>query len=640
MGRPYKAEMEALGGTYEWALSSDVGSLSDFAGAAAGSPLYAVGSGGSLTAAALAAALHHGTGSAAEALTPLAFLDRERLECSGSSVLLFTAGGGNVDILAALDRAAALRPRALGVVCASPRSRAARAAARVRGARLQAGRPPAGRDGFLATNSLLAMSVWACRAYEEAGLACGCRLPGFDGLAADSGGSGSGSDSGGTADCDAQAWLLRECATLAVLHDSWGRIAAVDIESKMVEGGLAGVHAADYRHFAHGRHNWLDKRPGSGVLALASPGCDRLASATLERLPCSVPVLRIGTRLDGPAGALALLVRSMRLVGAFGAALGVDPGRPRVPSFGRRLYGLRYRPPPLDGATDAERAALCRKFGTHRMAGPGEQRLCDLRRFADSLARQRFGGIVLDYDGTLVGARDRKRPPAAGIKRHIHGLLSRGIAVCVATGRGRSAREALRRAVGREHWPRMLVGYYNGADVGSLDDDGVPDTKCPMDPALDEFLSVRGMGGALSGAKREVRPHQITYEGPGLSAACLMDRLAAAAPSVAKGVKIVESAYSVDVVAASTTKRALARRAKSSIRPGLSVLCVGDMGRSPGSDHELLSGPHSLSVGEVSGDGRTCWNLLPPGMSGPAGTIHYMQKFKMFGGHFRVGGLR
>ena len=626
MGKPYGAEMEAMSGTYEWSMSSDIGSLSDFARAAAGAPLYAVGSGGSLTAATLAAALHHDTGSMAEALTPLAFLDRERLDCSAASVLLFTAGGGNADILAALDRAVALRPRALGVVCTSPRSRAACAAARARGTHLQAGRAPAGRDGFLATNSLLAMSVWACRAYEEVGLAA-YGLPGFGDLAGDAAGIA------------ASAAQLAGCTTLVVLHDSWGRIAAVDLESKMSEGGLAGIQMADYRHFAHGRHNWLDKRAGSGVVALASPGCERLASATLGCLPGRVPALRIDTHLDGPAGALALLVRAMRLVGAFGAALGADPGRPRVAAFGRRLYGLRYRQPPLSGATAVERVALCRKFGTHRMAGLGERRLRGLRRFAGALSRQRFGCIVFDYDGTLVDTQDRKRPPRAPLKRLLGGLLSGGIMVCVATGRGKSARDALRKTVRREHWPRTLVGYYNGADIGLLDDAGVPDKELSMDPALAEFLSVRGLGDVLAGAKKEERPHQITYEGSGLSATDIAGRLAATAPSVAKRVKIVESAHSVDVVASSTTKRALSRRAKSSIRAGLSVLCVGDMGRPPGNDHELLSGPYSLSVGEASDDVRTCWNLLPPDVSGVAGTIHYMERFKVRRGHFRVGGL-
>ena len=618
--------MDAMRGTYEWALESDIGSLEGFAGAAAGLPLYAVGSGGSLTAATLAAALHHDTGSMAEALTPLAFLDRERLDCSGAAVLLFTAGGGNGDILAALDRAAALRPRALGVVCASPRSRAARAALRARGARLQTDRMPAGRDGFLATNSLLAMSAWTCRAYAGAG-PTGCGLPGFDDLAGDA------------ADADAQAGRLRGCPTLAVLHDAWGRPAAVDLESKMVEGGLAGVHAADYRHFAHGRHNWLDKMPGTGVVALTSPGCERLASATLAQVPGKVPIARVETRLDGPASALALLARSMRLVGSLGAALGVDPGRPKVAAFGRRLYGLRYRPPPLDGATPAERAALCRKFGTHRMAGPGERRLRGLRRFADALQRQRFGGIVFDYDGTLVDTKDRQKPPGAAVKKLLNGLLSSGIAVCVATGRGKSAGEDLRKAIQREHWHLVLVGYYNGADIGPLGDTGVPDKSLPRDPALEEFLRVRGLVEELAGAKEEVRPHQITYEEIGKDASDVARRLAVAVPSVARSVKIVASAHSIDVLAASTTKNALARRVKSSIRPGLSVLRIGDRGRPPGNDHELLSGPHSLSVDETSDDARTCWNLLPPGVSGAAGTVHYMRKFKVYKGHFRVGGL-
>lgn len=629
MGRTYAGEMDAMHGTYEWAMSSDVRPLADFAEAAAGAPLYAVGTGGSLTAATLAAALHHDTGSAAEALTPLAFLDRERLNCSAASILLFTAGGGNADMAAALNRAIALCPRALAVVCMSPNSRVASIATRARGVRLQAARVPAGRDGFLATNSLLAMSVWACRTYEEAGLACHSVLPRFRTLMGD---VSEGADVG--------ASVLRGCSTLAVLHDAWGKIAAVDLESKMVEGSLAGVHVADYRHFAHGRHNWLDKRSGSGVVALVSPGCERLASATLRQVPDGVPTLSIETPLDGPAGSLALLAKAMRLVGAFGEALGVDPGKPRVAAFGRRLYGLRYRPPPLSSATAIERAALCRKFGTHREAGPGTRRLGNLRKFMDAMIQQKFGGIVLDYDGTLVDTQDRQKPPKAAIKKTLTTLLSSGIIVCVATGRGKSAGEALRNVIPTEYWSCLLVGYYNGADVRPLDDVDAPNTSDPIDPALVEFMSVRGLGEALDGAKKDVRPRQITYEGRGLCAAGIMSRLGEVAPSTGRKVKVVESAHSIDVIAATTTKKALTRQAKTSIRAGLSVLCMGDMGKRPGNDYELLSGPYSLSVDEVSGDSRTCWNLLPTDILGTAGTVHYMQRFKVHNGHFRVGELR
>lgn len=629
MGKPYADEMDAMRGTYEWAMSSDVAPLAGFAAAAAGSPLYAVGIGGSLTAATLAAALHHDTGSAAEALTPLAFLDRERLDCSAASVLLFTAGGANVDMLAALDRAVALRPAALCLVSTSPRSRAARAASRARGARLQADRAPTGRDGFLATNSLLAMSVWACRAYGEAGLSCCGGLPGFGSLAGEAAGRGA-----------ARAAALRGCSSLAVLHDAWGKIAAVDIESKMVEGGMVGVQAADYRNFAHGRYNWLDKRPGSGVVCLVSPGCERLASDTMEAVPDKVPSTRIKTHLDGPAGSLALLVEAMRLVGAFGRGMGVDPGRPGVAAYGRRLYWLRYRPPPLGNATAAERAALCRRFGTDREAGPGARRLGDLRRFVDRLGRQKFGGIVLGYDGTLAGARGPQRAAGAEAKRILNALLSSGIAVCVCTRQGRAAGTALRRSIPKEYWDRTLVGYFNGAEVGPLGDAGVPDESGPVDPALAEFLSVRALEGALAGAARTVLPRQVTYEGGGLSAADLAERLAAADPAAAKRVKILGSAGPVDVVAATASGPALVRRARHAVGAGLRVLCMGCEGRRPGRDHELLSHPYSLSVCEASGDGRTCWNLLPPGIRGVAGTVHYMQRFKVCNGHFRVGELR
>lgn len=628
MGRPYDGEMNAMRGTYEWAMSSDVGTLTDFAAAAVGSPLYAVGTGGSLTAATLAAALHHDTGSAAEALTPLAFLDRERLDCSAASVLLFTAGGANVDMLAALDRAVALRPATLCLVCMSPRSKAARVVSRARGARLQAARVPAGRDGFLATNSLIAMSVWACRAYGEAGLSCCGGFPKFDSLVGD--------ETENT--CIGAA--LRKCPTLVILHDSWGRIAAVDLESKMVESGLASVQVADYRHFAHGRHNWLDKRLNSSVVALVSPGCERLASATLRQVPDEVPMISIETPFDGPIGSLALLAKAMRFVGALGKALGIDPGKPRVATFGRQLYALRYKPPPLGGATAIERIALCRKFGTDREAGPGTRRLRNLRSFVNMMMQQKFGGIVFDYDGTLVDTQDRRRLPKPAVNNTLTALLSSNIIVCVATGRGKSAGDALRRAIPKEYWPRTLIGYYNGADVGPLDDVGIPDRSGPVDPTLDEFLSAEAHKKESVGIKRTVRPHQITYESKKLSMADITRYLASIVSHTNKKVKIVTSAHSIDVIAVDTTKSVLIDCAKSAIKGGLEVLCMGDMGKWPGNDYELLSHPYSLSVDEVSGNAHTCWNLLPVGILGAAGATYYMERFKTNSGFFRIGEIK
>ena len=97
---------------------------------------------------------------------------------------------------------------------------------------------------------------------------------------------------------------LRDRDTVLILHDGWGRAAAVDAETRLSEAGLAGTQLADYRNFAHGRHNWLDKnRDRTGIIAFVTPGCDRLAARTLCLIPdTDTDLWWLGTRgmrLDG-----------------------------------------------------------------------------------------------------------------------------------------------------------------------------------------------------------------------------------------------------------------------------------------------------------------------------------------------------
>ena len=255
VGRPYAEEMSELARTYAWARGVPVGGLAGFCRQALGGPMYAVGSGGSFTAATFASALHEQGGNMSKAVTPLEFVWQDG-PAKTASVLLLTAGGGNKDVLAAFAKAAPYGPQA-GIVCTSTESELVRRASG--GALVHAARPPSGRDGFLATNSLLATMVWLARAYAEA-----LSLPGpppFERLARPDPGALEGA---------------RGARTLMVLHDCWGRTAAVDAESKMSEACLAGVQAADYRGFAHGRHNWLDKDGHTCVVAMITPGAARL----------------------------------------------------------------------------------------------------------------------------------------------------------------------------------------------------------------------------------------------------------------------------------------------------------------------------------------------------------------------------
>jgi hypothetical protein len=105
------------------------------------------------------------------------------------------------------------------------------------------------------------------------------------------------------------------------------------------------------------------------------------------------------------------------------------------------------------------------------------------------------------------------------------------------------------------------------------------------------------------------------------------------------GVKVLQSSHSIDVIAPGVSKRTLAERLAelggATPKSG-QPLCIGDRGRWPGNDYELLQAPHSLSVDEVSADPETCWLLSSPGEKGVQATLEYLAGLAVEDGVARV----
>ena len=167
MGKPYAFELEQLANTYAWAMNTGIDPLVDALSGCASLPLLATGSGGSLTAAHLAAAFHQRyTGRMAKAVTPLEIVFLAP-GFQDMAVLFLSAGGKNADIIGALQQVVVREPRRLAVLCSRRQSPLSQLAATYRYVDLFDFNLPGGQDGFLATNSLLAFSVILCRAYAQ-----------------------------------------------------------------------------------------------------------------------------------------------------------------------------------------------------------------------------------------------------------------------------------------------------------------------------------------------------------------------------------------------------------------------------------------------------------------------------------------
>lgn len=629
LGRKYSVELSELLDTYVWATKAPIDRILEFAKRSAGLPLYAVGSGGSFSAATFASEIHQHTGTISKPLTPLEFLELASID-DRCAVLMVTAGGNNRDILSAFDRAVAFEPDILGVLCASTGNQMIRRASEHTGVLVHATGLPR-RDGFLATNSLLATEVWLARAYANSfssisDLPDSPRSLLYDGMSEGNFGElilGRMQELGGR-------------DTIVILHDSWGRPAAVDAESKLTEAGLVNVHLADYRNFAHGRHNWLDKnRERTGIVALVTPSCSTLAAKTLNLIPSYVPRTELWSDFNGPAASLNLLIKIMHVVKFFGDIRGIDPGRPQVAPFGRRMYHLAM---PKDSYKPSarERTALLRKFPSLVTDKILAAKTTILREFVRRLENARFGGIALDYDGTICDPANKHTGPPPAIGACLTRLLQGGILVGIATGRGGSVREDLQRIVPKKHWRRLLVGYYNGADLGYLDDDSKPDNGSSTDSDLKAFFStVRRSNILPQNHVVKERPMQISILSTKVTAEEIISKMGVGHEY--RKVKVVESGHSVDLLADNVSKINLVSRMREEIGwNDLQILCIGDKGRWPGNDFELLNTRYSLSVDDVSEDSDTCWNTLAQGIRGERGVLEYLRGVNIYDSYFML----
>ena len=605
MGKAFANELAELSGTLAWARAIDVTPLERFVADVAGLPLVAIGSGGSSTACHLAALLHRARHQRpAFHTTPLDVLAAPPgLHRTG--VFLASASGKNKDVLAALDACIADESPAIGAVTLRPKSPLSETASRYARARVFAAEAPSGKDGYLATNTLVATCVLLARAY-------GCAL----------------------VDPKARHALcldgvFRDRHMIQILFGGWAAPVATDLESKLNESALAAAQLADYRNFGHGRHLWLAKRgTETVVVALITPSTSSLAESTLRLFPKDVPVVRLETEHDGAAGTLDLLIQAFHVVEHLGRDRDQDPGRPHVPEFGRKLY--RLAPPRVKRE---QHPAVQRKLWASptTSARPATAFEAALEDFLAIITRTRIGAIALDYDGTMCTKDGRYDGLIEEIVAECSRLLSAGLLLGIATGRGKSVREELQKALDRKLWSRLHIGYYNGTDIASLSDNSAPRRDGPRDGLLVRALELLSADALLKEiADITARPHQLTVEPKeairtDALASHVMARVAALD---GEGLRLVCSSHSLDILGPRPGKIALVSRLSEHIGEGLGVLCIGDRGAWPGNDYALLAQRLSLSVDEVSSLEDSCWNIAPRGVCGPDATILYLRAVK------------
>jgi fructoselysine-6-P-deglycase FrlB-like protein len=614
--------MGVLAATYKWSRTIDLGVLRDFAENCRWKGLFVVGSGGSFSVATYTAFLQQQRGSYGQAVTPLELSAVRALR--RHAVMFYSAGGNNSDVLRGFHCAVNGEADSIAVVCLRPESKLTRLARQYESCHLWTEAGPAGRDGFLATNSLLAFFVLAHRVF-----ACRELLPDtYEDLTSRVALEGS-----------PEAVFAKK--HLVVLYSPSTKAAAVDLESKMSEAGLLSVQLADFRNFAHGRHNWIAKQASeTGLLAFVTRDAEDIAKRTLHELREVCPSVTLRTTAPDSLSSLACLPLTFELTRIAGKLRGVDPGRPGVPVFGRRIYNLRPKLKAwIVGASPSIDTIIERKLELIESSWPPpREKLREaVHTYAVRLRRSVYRAVVFDFDNTLCGAPERFGALRPDIISELTRLARAGIWLGIATGRGKSVRLQLQKSLKKQFWPRFVIGYYNGAEIGRLDEDDKPVVR----DASSAFTGVGELIASDSVLKEicqvTIRGQQITVEPTKpVSTEWLWREVLRVTSAGKEPTSVVRSTRSIDVLPRSNSKIELLTHLMQLGVPDSSILCVGDLGQFPGNDHQLLAHWLSLSCDKPSETIEGCWNYAPMGFRGVQATLYYLRKMRSSKHGFRL----
>lgn len=610
MKASYADELHALEETYASILAADPVPLRAAFEDLGRGPAVFVGSGGTMVLANLAARLHEWTArQPARACTAFELVGLPQMPQRGA--LLFTSSAKHPDahrVFADLRRAR-FRPAAV-LTHRSPDDVTEAAGPDVRIVQMP---PLAQPDGFLATGSILQMVVGLLRGYVESPM-LNNRLP---------------------ESAEPDTHLRPE---VVVLTTPALAPAACDLEVRLVESGLAAVQIADYRNFAHGRHTGFARRMDDvTVIALSDPESEALATGTVAVLPARADVRRWHHDGEWPQALVSLLVRSMRLAGSEGRRAGLDVARPTVPTFGRQLYRLplgKCVPVHLTGGVERKLLAL----GAGESGEMHALYAAAAEEWEAEITPQRFGALVLDYDGTVCWTSRRRALPGGTVCDALERLLGGGLIIGFASGRGQSLHRDLRRWLPESLWPRVLLGLYNGAVRLRLDEPlGDLREPTPWSTSVVEALATLPLRDHLDVQERGA---QVTVElahgalHHGRLDELVRERLA----STGIPGQVVVSGHSLDIVAADARKTLVVDAAAE--LSDAAVLAIGDQGQLGGNDHALLAhSPWTLSVDLCSADPTRCWYAGNGREVGPDLLARYLRALRSRKRGFALSGL-
>lgn len=625
----FAEKLDTLLRTAELVARADLHALAEALRRGRHRPVVAIGSGGSaITAHFFARCRETLFEATTQVVTPAEFVLAND-DVRQTDVWLFSAGADNADSVASVVAARARGAAQIHLLTRNARGAAVQAVAADPGNTVTSIPVADAKDGFLATHSLVGSVLallFASDLVSTDPLGEVLRAAVFQRLRELTHPSTRQAMRAQFAD-------MRSDDVLLLVADPRLRAVAELIETSAWEAALCPIQRTDLRNFAHGRHAWLHHR-GERTVILGLIGDDgrELWESTNALLPLA---LRRHLFDFGNAGRMHTatgIVEGLMIVEAIGAATGIDPGKPGIGDFGRRLYeeeGLLALARQLGPSVRHKRAAALERDDLT------DECYCIRAAYAtrrDALANAQAGAIVFDYDGTIISDDKRFGHPRTEIVDELVRLDAIGVRIAIATGRGGSCGKALRAVLPASMHDRVIVSYYNGAYIQPLSIDIEKDRPASDPDLVQSFAWFEShpelFSGEFGGQFSDV---QISIKLDNLADYLAFPAALADCPPVASGaVRFKRSGHSIDFFAAGTSKLSVVDRVRQALPDDSAIICIGDSGGRDGNDNELLSHTHGISVGTVCGSPHGSWTMFGKALVGPAALLCLLQAVKLY----------
>lgn len=627
MGKDYGKELRNLGIIHKSACNCNIQIIADFLKKYGKYPSLCIGSGGSYTVAAIFEYLSIVCGGIAKRITPLE-LASYKTQINKMAVLLFTAGGRNQDSINAYRYLSESEPKGILTCCMHENAPIKKIQRENLHNFFFEYNMPVRKDGYLAVESTVSCLIMLCRAFEIVTKNPFFSVPEdyawdllFD---------------------EEQLKSVFQKETIIVLYSGMTTSAAIDFESKFSEASLGNVQLVDFRNFAHGRHYWLsDRKEKTAVIAMSSRSDKAFVKKTLNLLPSEIPILSFEADDSSILGLFQAHHFVFNLVMQAGKIKGINPGKPTIEDFGKKLYHLNYNicdyQHMRDRRNDFIKMAAYRKQGSTAYSDQEyyfPYAFLNFRRLCD----KKFRGIIFDFDGTIYDSH-QSNLLFEQICERINSLLSRGIKIGIATGRGKSVRIELQNRILYEFWNEVAIAYYNGGCIGSLADNTQPDKNAISVPLVfKQIISavhrLSGDNSALIDGIKDNNPYQLSV----MLDKCqpsIYEKLLVLLKDIQE-IKILESNHSLDIVPYNSSKTNIFQYYNELGISEDELITIGDSGQLGGNDYELLDRPFSLSVDQVSDRTNSCWNYLKPGYRNLEGTLFYLDNLEVNDNSFTI----